>query len=708
MPISDIFGNLFSDDEPFEDEDQVIIDRLDEKERQAKLEQSLNRAVKGNPERNAEIIELSNSQGLPRRTVERNFDEVKRKNQVELTNFEYLRKENPKLAEWITNYDNAAVAIDDVETLGGYEDILSIPDRPWYSLDFDKTFRNFDETFKELVGQTVRSMGVLGLDTAYTGDMQLMTKMIAPYVHDEADFTIEPSVMKATIPDVKPYDEKTYIRKPTLATLKPTMLMSLESDKDQFIREISDELFKEMRESDIRVQELTPDNLSILEQGIRSGVESTVLQAPGMALSMITGNPMFALMPMVGMEGARSYGEARKEGLSEAEATVFATTNAAIEYITEKIPVEQLIKITKGGSLKDMLGKTGRFAISEIGGEQLATLGQSLNEYGFDLDEEMNNATTTTEVLEIQGRRQAITLFAALTGSGTQGTIGFTVGSINNLIHKKRAAEFDGVMEHVIEQEKIDNLITLSQSVKMQEHSPEKLKEFIESVDDGARIYIPAKKLQELIDTGMELPEIITNNIQDSAATGGDLELGIGDFATLLAPNEDLMTELRPHLRMKAQSQVEFEKQDESLKALLERAQESEDLMTEADEIYNEIQEQLIATGRQSRSTARHSAQIIPAYVAVKAKEHNMGVREVYEMMGLKVQGPATKTPVKEVDPVGNILNTPALSSTKVNVTTTIEETGETVTYQEDAGVAIQDVQERIELTQRLTECLGS
>ena len=38
----------------------------------------------------------------------------------------------------------------------------------------------------------------------------------------------------------------------------------------------------------------------------------------------------------------------------------------------------------------------------------------------------------------------------------------------------------------------------------------------------------------------------------------------------------------------------------------------------------------------------------------------------------------------------------------------TVEETGQLVTYQESADVAIQDVLERKELTKRLIECLNS
>ena len=76
-----------------------------------------------------------------------------------------------------------------------------------------------------------------------------------------------------------------------------------------------------------------------------------------------------------------------------------------------------------------------------------------------------------------------------------------------------------------------------------------------------------------------------------------------------------------------------------TVRDLMSRAEAAADIKLEADAVYDEVREQLVGTGAISPQNAKLSAQIIPAYVTVKAKETGLGVREIYDMMGLKIQG---------------------------------------------------------------------
>lgn len=801
-----------------------ILERLKTKNDTEGLTLSVNRASKIDAAREAELLRLSEQRNLPRDTVERNLSDIKSQERFDVVDPENIKKYNPKLAGWMTDPDNAAVAIDDVEVLAGFENSLKDSGRPWYELDIGKTFENFDDTVIEGLGQKLRGIGILGMDIASTGDMQAMKEMISPHIQDFSNMSLKENgkgsllipgpinndldkksleLLKANsklnfvgraiylnksprvdngdgtvsthkmswgevdgknivfptivqdkkgelkelslddafdyaldtgeyieAPDSKTadylsreyknilgygkkgFEEKTYINKPSLNTLSPSMAISLESDKDKFMRESADRLFAEMKESDVRIQKLTPHDLSILEEGIRSGLESTAIQAPGMIASMVTGNPAFMLGPMIGMEYAGAYGEARAAGNTSQDASAYAGIHASIEYITEKIPADQLIKLTKGGKVKELAGKAGRYALSEIGGEQLATLGQSLNSYMFDLDADMAAAETLEERIDIQAKRQAVTLFAAITGSGVQGSVGLAAGSVNSLMHKHQDKQFNEIIEHVIEQQKIDDIISLSQSAVMKEHSPERMKDFVENeAGNGEKVFIPASVAKDLMEAGMELPPIMTSSLENQAVTGGDIEVSLGDFAIQLAPNEELMNELRPHLRMKADSLTPNElesQQDSSLENLLAEAQKNEDIKTESDEVFKQIEKQLIETGRLSQPFAKHSAIMIPSYIAVKSEKYGVPVKEIYEdFFNLKIKGPATVEDTAKFT-VEDILGTETLSQTKVKVKASVAETGEQVTYEETAGAAIQDINERRELTERLVECLNS
>jgi len=76
---------------------------------------------------------------------------------------------------------------------------------------------------------------------------------------------------------------------------------------------------------------------------------------------------------------------------------------------------------------------------------------------------------------------------------------------------------------------------------------------------------------------------------------------------------------------------------------LLERAEKNQELKTESETIYEEVKDQIVATGRQSEATARYSAAVIPAFVTVKAEQTGKSPKEIYEMMGLSIVGPAAE-----------------------------------------------------------------
>ena len=79
----------------------------------------LNQASYKNPDRQAEIISLSESNNLPLETVERNFDEVNRKvnfNNLDVSAF-------PKTNNYLADKKNSQVSIDDTDSLTTLESL---------------------------------------------------------------------------------------------------------------------------------------------------------------------------------------------------------------------------------------------------------------------------------------------------------------------------------------------------------------------------------------------------------------------------------------------------------------------------------------------------------------------------------------------------------------------------------------------------------
>jgi Large polyvalent protein associated domain 38 len=178
-------------------------------------------------------------------------------------------------------------------------------------------------------------------------------------------------------------------------------------------------LKEERQASEARVAAATPEDLTLLETGIRSGSESIVRNLPGIAASIATRNPLPALASAGLQTGVESYGEARAEGLTPGQASRYAGIDAAIEVGTELLPTKFLLGAFGAKSLNGVKGQLLRFAAGEMTGEQIATATQSLNAYLNDLDKELAAAKTPEEMRDILARRAALTGIATLVSGGT-------------------------------------------------------------------------------------------------------------------------------------------------------------------------------------------------------------------------------------------------------------------------------------------------
>ena len=175
-----------------------------------------------------------------------------------------------------------------------------------------------------------------------------------------------------------------------------------------------------VEESQQRVAELTPEDLNILQRGVRGGVESLLTMAPGVAASIATRSPIPGLATAGAMEGFGGYSEARAEGLDPNSALAYGGINAGIEVATELIGSGPLMKILNKSDVGGVKEELFRFAKGELVGEQAATLLQSLNAYGFGLDKELSNAKSVEEAARIQAERQAVTFVSTIVAGGTQ------------------------------------------------------------------------------------------------------------------------------------------------------------------------------------------------------------------------------------------------------------------------------------------------
>lgn len=582
------------------------------------LRATVDEAFKINPDQHARINKLSNESGVPTFAVESNPEDVEHGLKLDQIDFDQMSKRSPNTAKYLTDFNNAVIAQDDIDVLQTIEDIF----------DFGKTFENIGESIK------------LGFSSQAKG--------------------LEAAAVDSTperIFDLVPIDALPIGLEHMAPQISQQIASNFDIETDEQLQVVKEEattrIISELVELQEQRQAITPEDMNILEQGVRAGVESLANMAPGFGLMVLSGGRAAPLLTTIGVQtfGA-SYGDARAEGLDPEQATWFAGIDAAIEVGTELLPTKTLETIITGGSTglkKDAL----KFMVREMGTEQLATLGQSINSFAFGLDEQMEQAETVEEMVQIQLQRQAVTAIATIVAGGAQAAAATAIRkSIEAVTSDAQKQEDKGA----VEQKKIDQLNAASEASKLKQRDSESFKQFVEEADgtnntqvyiDGAQssLYLQSKTPEEIeADPALKL---IADQVQEAARLGGDVVIPVADFATDIAATPHYEA-LRPHMTLSGetaspfrQEQVQEETQN-YVKTLLDEAQENASEFVEAQDIFESVRTQLIDTGTVTPQNASIMSQLVPAWATVYAKKNGISVAEAYAQSDLTIEGPQT------------------------------------------------------------------
>ena len=411
--------------------------------------------------------------------------------------------------------------------------------------------------------------------------------------------------------------------------------LGIESDEQlsSAVDEAINESIDRIKHIEKQQQEITPGNLNIVEEGIRSGSVSLVNMLPGMALSVATGNPSPMLISAGGQTYFDSYAEARSKGKDENEAAVFAGVNAGIEVLTEIIPAKLLTNMFKGTGIKK---KAGKFIVTDFAGEQAATLFQSLNAYVNDLDEQLAAAETLEEKIQIQARRQAVTAVATLVSSSTQATI---AGGVNKVITALDKSEKNNEQQFQDEQHKIDTLEELVAQTEIAKTNPESFKQHMQELDAGQNTHVFFDAVQTRLylnendSANDEALTIIKNNINDN----GDIAVPVADFATHII-GTDHFTALREFMTMSAKTTAPFRKSDrdqhirEYMTKLVNDARENSSMYAESQTIANSVRDKAIETGILSDQQASLFSQVSAQWAVQHAVNNGKTLEEAWQL----------------------------------------------------------------------------
>jgi hypothetical protein len=586
-------------------------------------------ATKLDPSREAEVNKLAKERNLPNDVVSRNLSEVKQKTALQTFQDLGLATKAPKTNEWFEEPKNARVAYDKAEALSQFE-MIEPEGAVWDQVK--DSFTNFGATSKLGIENVFRGAALAAMDQFVPDKEELQSVL-------ESDFE---NIMQRGL------EAFPFIGNPVKHMARAAEQLGIVEAEDltNLREQFLDVTVDEIKANEEEIGALTPENLNVFQQGLRGGIDSLVRTSPGLAMSLVTRNPSWMLTPMTGMVMAESYGNARAEGYGERMSGMYAILQGGIEFLTEKIPADQLLKIPGvQEGWKAITQKGANYLLSEQVGEQMATFSQSLVDYAYNLDEELEKANTLGDWMDIWGTRAAVTSVAALTGSLAQGGIATTYGTVASMLGKKTGTETVNTAQHLNEQEKIDKIIGLYQSedmVELLKRDPEALKSHAEQVAPNQKVYLSVERVMQMKEEGVVFPESIEKQIEEADSTGDNIAIPLSEFVTDIIPNEEVMTGLRDYMKLTPDGTFknDFVRNDGYLAKLLQEAEKDQAVLDDSQRIYDEIREKLIATGRQGTFTSQYSAQLIPAYLAVRAKEFGVPVQQLYDDMNVDIVGP--------------------------------------------------------------------
>ena len=575
-------------------------------------------AMKRNPQEEAKLQGMAEKSKLPVDAVRIDPSAVETRLKYQDIDFDALVEKNPKLTKYLSDPANASIAHNDIDNLREIENAIT-PKQP------DAVTGNMFTNLGESLGLSAQGM--------YQGLKQRFL-----------DNSIENMEMIRQASGGQLPTEQTWFQE----------LVGIPSAAEQQkeAQGYIDATIKEIQAIEKQQAAIMPTDLNIFEKGARAGLESMVMNLPGIAATIATRgqSSLPALGTMAVQSYAASYGAARAGGLDARQADYKASIDASLEVATEVAPLKILGDIV-GGEGGSVVKKLRDFALTEMAGEQVATLTQSLNDYAFGLDDEMNKAEGWQEVLAIQAERQAITAIATVVAGSAQGGIASTINKIKGV----QTEQTKKILKGMREQEDLAAIAKYSEKSELRKNDKEKFKQYVRGAegDNGGKVFIDSAELKKyLTETeGLDPDEpIIAQLLQlvtEADALNQDVAIPIEDFAADMAGTPHYEA-LKDSMTMSEDTVSPMQKvkrgkeQQNYVKGLIAEAEQNASEYVEAQEIYETVRQQLVDTGMVTPQNAKYMADVVPAWAASYAVRQGITVKEAYDRSGLLIEGPQT------------------------------------------------------------------
>ncbi len=545
-------------------------------QRNDQLAGSLRDALQVNPDDYAKTVRLAKAAGVEVEAVPLYADVAQEAQYLDGIGFRTLWKDSPKTAEFLSDSGNARLAHDDVANLSGFETAL------------------------HYLGNGGRALAssVPSANQGLWGMAQAGAEVLSKYVTGPLAGTILPEDIGANMASAFSRKRKT---------------------------------------AEAIANGLMPQANGNVEAGVYSGLQSLGQNLLMLPAAVMTGQPGMALAPMVATVGGQAYGQARDKGIGVEPSLTFGASQSLVEYATEKLPMAWLLKDLKAGA---PFWKTlGRQAMSEVPGEQVATLLQDMNEWAV-----INPEKSAWDYMRERPDAAAQTLIATLVGVGGQVSVLKGVdATVQRLNGQARRGEQDGQLLGQIDQ--------LASASKVRGRDTETFGAFIARATGSGPVqdvYIAADVLNQsgVAEQLAAASPSVAEQLPVALATGGNVRIPVAEYATHIAGTEYSQS-LLDHLKTdpdgfsRAEAQQFMQSHGEVLQREVEQAlaasHEHDVFKAGQDAVKQTVLDELNALGRFSPEKNELDATLIAARSAVRAAQLGMTPEAFFEKQRLRV-----------------------------------------------------------------------
>jgi hypothetical protein len=358
---------------------------------------------------------------------------------------------------------------------------------------------------------------------------------------------------------------------------------------------------------------------------VYGGVNSTVQQLPGIALSVASGSPAPVLATMGLLSQGNAYGKYKDRGASTGQAVLGSSLEGGLEVATELMPMKFLTdKIGKMGVGQFVRGFLGR----ELASEEVNTIlsnavdtaianpGKTWGDYFKELPEEMLATAVQTFVQ---------------TGLLTGAHVG-----LKRTVMRAQATDYQAQQAEQMAQG-LETLQKTATASKLLDRSPVTLTAYMQDLADQGvpNIHVDSAKL---VEAGVDLQKLAAlvpsiSGQMDQVTTGGDLviptaELLVNTIGTEFA--QPLIDNARsgPNDMSRAEAKNHMASKGDALNAEIERVlaeKAGDDTFKEGrDALQTKLQEQLNSLGRFTPAVNKNHAMWVANFYSVMAARAGM------------------------------------------------------------------------------------